>query len=186
MVRHLGEDLSVAFCIWGRGQTVSDLSQNPIDFTRRVQGSGEVGEQVPGKEQVLAPEPGIMLHSFLLALLGVATITTLGFVALAECLVVRSLSFFRCLVPRYGLSGIPFSSLVMTLNITTPVPTLACLALRGLLYSCLDKEDIREERARGYVPHSSRLPCERCSQDSRWSCSQGHTGVGAVLSFFTE
>jgi hypothetical protein len=49
----------------------------------------------------------------------------------------------------------------MTLNVTVPVPTLACLTLQGLLpkysgllvgdgsilYSSLDKEDIQEERA---------------------------------------
>jgi hypothetical protein len=86
---------------------------------------------------------------------------------------------------------VPFSGLVMTPNVTAPVPTLACLALRGLLpqysglvvgdgsvlYSSLDIEDIWEERAQGHVPCSGHLPHERSDWDSRQSRSCAHTGV---------
>jgi hypothetical protein len=77
--------------------------------------------------------PGITLRSFLLSLLGVATIATSGIAPLVECPVVRSLSCLRCLVLGYRLCGVPFSGLVMTLNVTAPVQALACLALQGHL-----------------------------------------------------
>jgi hypothetical protein len=94
-----------------------------------------------------------MLRLFRLALLGVATI---GNCSVVGCPIVRSLSCFRCLVLRYGLSGISFPGLMVTTNVTTLVLMLACLALQGLLpyysglviedgcipYSSLDKEDI--------------------------------------------
>jgi hypothetical protein len=78
---------------------------------------------------------------------------------LAECPIVRSFSCFRYLVLGYGLSAVPFFGLVMTLSVTMPIPMLVCLALRGILlqyggliirdgsvlYSDLDKEDIRKE-----------------------------------------
>jgi hypothetical protein len=70
--------------------------------------------------------PGVVLP---LVLLGMATITMSGVAALAERPIVRSLSGFRCLIQGYRLTGIPFSSLMMTLNGTAPVLTLACLAL---------------------------------------------------------
>jgi hypothetical protein len=53
----------------------------------------------------------------------------------------------------------------------------------GTLYSSLDKEDIREERAWGCVSRSDHLPCGRSGQNSRRSCSRGHTNVGAIHSF---
>jgi hypothetical protein len=104
----------------------------------------------------LASVPGITLRSFSLVLMGVATIATLGIVELAEHHVVRSLSCLGCLVLIYGLHGVPFSGLMMTLNVTTSVSPLACHTLRWLLpqYSgavvgarsvlhySLDKEDI--------------------------------------------
>jgi hypothetical protein len=103
-----------------------------------------------------------MLRSFPLALLSVATIAVLGIAAFAECPIVRSLFYFRCLILGYGLSGILLPGLMVTSNVTTPIPILTFLALRRLLlqysglvfidgrilYSSLDKEDIREERAR--------------------------------------
>lgn len=94
---------------------------------------GEVEQQVPRKGRVLASVPSIMLCSFLLTLLGVATIAASGIIALVERHVVRSLSCLKCLIPRYGLRGVPFSGLVVTLNVMTPILALACLALRGLL-----------------------------------------------------
>lgn len=112
-----------------------------------------------------------MLRLFRLALLGVATI---GNCSVVGCPIVRSLSCFRCLVPRYGLSGVLFSNLVMMSNVTMPIPTFLCLSLSGLLpwysglvigdgsvlYSSLDKWDIWDERAWGRVPRSGHLPCE--------------------------
>jgi hypothetical protein len=92
----------------------------------------EVGQQIL-EEWVLASEPDIMFHPFLLALLGVATIAASGIAVLVEWLVVRSLSCFRRLVPGYGLSGIPFSGFMVTPNVTTLVSTLVCLTLWGLL-----------------------------------------------------
>jgi hypothetical protein len=61
----------------------------------------------------------------------VATIAVPGVAAFMERLVVRSLSYFRCLVSGYGLSGILFPGLMVTANVMTHVPTLACLVLRG-------------------------------------------------------
>lgn len=78
-----------------------------------------------------------MLCSFPLTLLGVATIVASRIAVLAECPIVRILSCFRCLVPRYELSEIPLLGLVMTPGVTTPVPTLACLALQGSSRSAL-------------------------------------------------
>jgi hypothetical protein len=69
--------------------------------------------------------PGVALHSFPLSILGVATIAALGIAALVERPVVRSISCFRCLVSGYRLRGVPFSGLMMTLNVTAPVPALA-------------------------------------------------------------
>jgi hypothetical protein len=63
-----------------------------------------------------------MLCSFPLTLLGVATIVASGIAVLAECPIVRILSCFRCLVPRYELSEILFLGLMMTPSVTTPVP----------------------------------------------------------------
>jgi hypothetical protein len=119
--------------------------------------------QIPGKEWVLVLESGIMLCSFLLALLGVATIAASGIVVLAEHPIVRSCSCFRCLVPAYGLSEVMFPGLMVMPNVMAHVSTLARLTLWGLLpqysgliiedghilYSSLHKEDIREERACG-------------------------------------
>jgi hypothetical protein len=87
---------------------------------------------------------------------------------------------FQILVPGYGLSRAPLSSLVMTSNVTTPVSTLVCLALWDLLprygglvigdgsilYSSLDKEDILEERAQNNLSRSSHLPCGRGPRDN--------------------
>lgn len=66
-----------------------------------------------------------------LALLGKATIAMLGIATLMEYPVVRCLSYFRCLVPGYRLSEIPFPGIMVTSNVMTYVPTLACLMLRG-------------------------------------------------------
>lgn len=105
------------------------------DFARRVQGSSEVGLQVLGKGRVLALVPGIVLRLFPLAILGVATIVVLGIAVPTERTAVWSLSCLRCLIPRYGLHGdrSRFAGLVMTSNVTSPIPALECLALRGLL-----------------------------------------------------
>lgn len=92
---------------------------------------GEVEQRVPGKGRVLASVPSIMLRSFLFTFLGVATIAASGIATLVEHRVVRSLFYLRCLVSIYGLRGVPFSGLVVTLNVMTPVPVLACLALWG-------------------------------------------------------
>ena len=108
-------------------------------------------------------ESGIMLCSFVLALLGVVTIAASGIAVLTERPIVRSCSYFRCHVLAYGLSGVMFPGLMVMLNVMAHVPTLACLTLWGLLprysgliikdghilYTSLHKEDIREERACG-------------------------------------
>jgi hypothetical protein len=65
-----------------------------------------------------------MVHSIPLVLLGVATI-----VALMMRHVVRSISYFRCLILGYRLSGIPLPGLMVTPDVMAPVSTLACLAL---------------------------------------------------------
>jgi hypothetical protein len=150
-----------------------------------------------GEEWVFTSEPSIVLRSFPLTFLGVATIMALGIATLTEHPVVRSLSCFRCLIPRYELSEISFSSLMITSNVMMLVLTLACLMLRELLpqysglvagdgsilYSFIDKEDIQEERARGCVPCCGHLPHERSSRDSHRSCSRSDTSAGAVHSF---
>jgi hypothetical protein len=71
-----------------------------------------------------------MLCSFLLVLLGVATITTSGIAVLAERPVVMSCSCFRC-VPGYGLSRITFPGLMVMSNLMAPASTSACLTLWG-------------------------------------------------------
>jgi hypothetical protein len=96
-----------------------------------------------------------------------------------------------------GVTGIPLPGLMMTSNITAPVLTLTCFALQGLLlrygglvaedgsvlYSSLNKEDIREERARSCLMCSSRLPCGRGDRDNLRSCSRGYASAGAFRSF---
>lgn len=77
--------------------------------------------------------PGVALRSLSLALRGVATIATSRIVALVERPVVKSYFYLRCLVPGYGLCGVPFFGLVMMSNVTAPVPALVCLTLWGLL-----------------------------------------------------
>jgi hypothetical protein len=91
-------------------------------------------------------------HHAPLVILGVTTITMSRVSAFVERPGVSSFSCFRCLVSRYGLSGVPLSGLLVTSN----VPTLTRLTLLGLLprygglivrdgsvlYSSLDKEDI--------------------------------------------
>jgi hypothetical protein len=140
---------------------------------------------------------GIVFCSFLLALVGVVTITTSRISAFAKHPVVRSFSYFGCLVPRYRLSGVPLPGLMMTSNITTPVLTLTCFMLQGFLlrygglvaedgsviYSSLNKEDIREERARSCLLCSSHLPCGRGGRDNLWYCSRGYASAGAFHSF---
>jgi hypothetical protein len=100
-----------------------------------------------------------MFRLFPLTLLGVATITASGIATLVAHSIVRSLSCFRCLIPGFGQSGVPFSGLVMMSNVTTPVPMFLRLVLRGLLpwysglvigdrsilYSSLHKENIWEK-----------------------------------------
>jgi hypothetical protein len=72
-----------------------------------------------------------MLCSFLLALLGVATIVASGIAVLTERPIVRSCSCFRCHVPAYGLSGVMFPGLMVMPNVMAHVSTLACLTLWG-------------------------------------------------------
>jgi hypothetical protein len=49
-------------------------------------------------------EPNVLLDLFPLALLGVATITAAGVVALSECSFIRGFPYFRSFIPRDGLS----------------------------------------------------------------------------------
>jgi hypothetical protein len=102
-----------------------------------------------------------MFFSFSLALLVMAMITASGIATLEKRPIVRSFSYFGCLILGYWLGRVPFFVLMMTPNVTWPVSMLARLALWGLLpqyggliigdgtifYSSLKKEDIREERA---------------------------------------
>lgn len=117
--------------------------------------------QIPSKKRVLVSKPVVLLSLFPLALLGMVMITTSGIAALTVRSVVRGFPYFRGFILRDGLSRISCPGLVVMPNVMAPVPTSACLTLRGLLpqysrlivgdrcvlYSSLDKQDIREERA---------------------------------------
>jgi hypothetical protein len=93
MVRRLSEDLPLTFRVRGARQVIGDLSQGSTDFTRRVQCSSKI------KQQVLMWEPGILLSLFPLALLGVAIIMVSGIAALIERSVVRGFPYFRGFIP---------------------------------------------------------------------------------------
>jgi hypothetical protein len=141
-----------------------------------------------------------MLRSFPLELLGVKAIMTSRVSTFAERPIVRSFSCFRFLVSRYGLSGVLLSGLVMTSNVSAPAPTLTRLTPWGLLprfggltvgdvsvlYSSLDKEDIKKLRAWSHLPCSGRLPCGRNDRDSLRFCSHGYGGAEAFRSYYSS
>jgi hypothetical protein len=117
-------------------------------------------------------EPGVLFCLFPLVLLSVANITASGIAALTEHSVIRGFNDFRGFVSGVGLSRIPFLGLVVTLDVTPPIPMLTCLTLWGhlppysgliigdgcILYSSLDKQYIQEEIAWCGVLCSSHLP----------------------------
>lgn len=131
MVCCLGEDLSVAFYVWGARQAIGDLSQDSPDFTRHTQCLTEVRKPVPSEKQVLTSEPSILLSLFSFGFLGVATIAATGVAALMERSVVRGFPYFRGFVPRDGLCRILFPGLMVVSYVTELVSTLVCVMLGG-------------------------------------------------------
>jgi hypothetical protein len=99
MISRPSEQPTIALGVWSSGETVGYSSQHSTDFTWRVHGSGEVGVQVPSEKRVLPA-----LSCFLLSLfLSLPTVASLGIPSLPEDPFVRSFSYLRDLISRYGL-----------------------------------------------------------------------------------
>jgi hypothetical protein len=60
MTGRLSKHSPIALRVWGSWEAIGYLCQDPSNFARRVQCSGEVGVQVSGEEQILPSEPSIL------------------------------------------------------------------------------------------------------------------------------
>ena len=110
-------------------EAISYPSQHPSNFTRRVHGSGEVGVQVAPEEWILPTLPCLLLDLFL----SPSTITPSGIPSFPEDTFLRSFSYLRDLVSRYGLCRVPLSGLVMSSDISASVPPSVGFPLRRFL-----------------------------------------------------
>jgi hypothetical protein len=61
MIGCLSEHPPTALRVWGLREDISYLHQDPSNFARHVQCSGEVRVQVLGEERILLWEPSILL-----------------------------------------------------------------------------------------------------------------------------
>ena len=94
MVGCSSEQLPVALGIGGPRETVGYPSQYSADFTRRVQGSGEVGVQVAPEEWIFPTLPCLLFGLFL----SPSTIASSGIPSFPEDTFLRSFSYLRDLV----------------------------------------------------------------------------------------
>jgi hypothetical protein len=63
MIGRQSKDPLIALHVWGSREAISYLRQDPSNFARRVQRSGEVGVHDLGKERILPSECTILLAS---------------------------------------------------------------------------------------------------------------------------
>jgi hypothetical protein len=61
MIGCLSKYPSIALRVWGSREAIGYLHQDPSNFARRVQCSGEVRVQVSGEERILLSKPSILL-----------------------------------------------------------------------------------------------------------------------------
>jgi hypothetical protein len=85
----LSEQPPIALGIGGPREAISNPSQYPSDFTRRVHGSGEVGVQVAPEEWIFPTLPCLLLGLFL----SPSTITPSGVSSFPEDTFLRSFSY---------------------------------------------------------------------------------------------
>jgi hypothetical protein len=126
MVGCLGEQASIALGVGSPRESVSYPSQYSSDFTRRVHGSGEVGVQVATEEWIFPALPCVLLGLFLSS----STIASSGVPSFSEDAFFWSFSHLRDLVSRDRLLRIPFSGLVMSLDVSVSVSSSTGLPLR--------------------------------------------------------
>jgi hypothetical protein len=128
----LSEQPSIALGVGSPREAISYPSQHPSNFTRRVHGSGEVGVQVAPEEWIFLTLPCLLLGLFL----SLSTIASSGIPSFPEDTFLRSFSYLRDLVSRYGLRWVPLPGLVMSPDISTSVPPSAGFPLRRFLSGC--------------------------------------------------
>jgi hypothetical protein len=132
MVGCSSEQSLVALGIRSPREIVGYPSQYSADFTRRVQGSGEVGVQVAPEEWIFP-----MLLCFLLGLfLSSSAIASSGIPPFLEDTLFRGFSHLRDLVSRHRLRRVPLSGFVMSPDISASVPSSVRFPLRRFLSRC--------------------------------------------------
>jgi hypothetical protein len=129
MVGCLSEQSPVALSIGGPREIVGYPSQYSTDFTRRVQGSGEVGVQVAPEEWIFPALPCFLFSLFLSS----PAITPSGIPPFLEDTLFRGFSHLRGLVSRHRLRRVPLSGLVMSPDISASVPSSVGFPLRRFL-----------------------------------------------------
>jgi hypothetical protein len=128
----LSEQPPIALDIWSPREAISYPSQHPSNFTWCVHGSGEVGVQVAPEEWIFPTLPRLLLGLFL----SPPTIASLGIPSFPEDTFLRSFSYLRDLVSRYGLRQVPLPRLVMSPDISASVPPSTGFPLRRFLPGC--------------------------------------------------
>jgi hypothetical protein len=132
MIGCLSEQPPIALGVGSPGEAISYPSQYSNDFTRRVHSSGEIGVQDASEEWIFPTLPCFLLGLFL----SPATIASSRIPSFPEDTFFQSFSHLRDLVSRYGLRWVPFSSLVMSPDISASVPLSAGFPLRRFLSRC--------------------------------------------------
>jgi hypothetical protein len=128
----LSEQPPIALGVRSSREAISYLNQHPSNVTRRVHGSGEVGVQVAPEEWIFPMLPCLLLGLFL----SPPMIASSGIPSFPEDTFLRSFSYLRDLVTRYGLRRVPLSGLVMSPDISVSVPPSAGFPLRRFLSGC--------------------------------------------------
>jgi hypothetical protein len=125
----LSEQPPIPLGVGSPREAISYPSQHPSNFTRRVQGLGEVGVQVAPEEWIFPTLPCLLLGLFL----SPSTIAPSGIPSFPEDTFFRSFSYLRDLVSRYGLRWVLLLGLVMSPDISASVPLSAGFRLRRFL-----------------------------------------------------
>jgi hypothetical protein len=129
MVGCSSEQSPVALSVGSPRETIGYPSQYSADFTRRVQGSGEVGVQVAPEEWIFPTLPCFLFGLFLSS----SAIASSGIPPLSEDTLFRGFSHLRGLVSRHRLRLVPLSGLVMSPDISASVPSSVGFLLRRFL-----------------------------------------------------
>jgi hypothetical protein len=132
MVGCSSEQSLVALSIGSLRETVGYPSQHSADFTRRVQGSGEVGVQVAPEEWIF---PTLLCFLFSM-FLSSSAIASSGIPPFPEDTLFRGFSHFRDLVSRHRRRRVPLSGFVMSPDISASIPSSAGFPLRRFLSGC--------------------------------------------------